>query len=112
MRYRILLSSLYLYPSFRCNHNPGYSGTCNHVPREAAEVTLSKFVPVVESNGFYLNNCSKEAMSDQQRLKMGKLCLINRDLKMVLRKMVSETDRYITGKVAWYNEHAAAYNLK
>ena len=32
---------------------------------------------------------SEKAMSDQQRLQMGKLCLVNRDLKMVLGKMVS-----------------------
>jgi hypothetical protein len=38
-------------------------------------------------------------------LKWGRLCLINRDLKMTLRKMISEIDRYMSGKVAWYNEH-------
>ena len=51
--------------------------------------TLSKSVPVVESSGSCLHNCSEEAMSDKQRLKIGKLCLINTDLKMVLREMVS-----------------------
>jgi hypothetical protein len=30
---------------------------------------------------------------------------------MVLGKIVSETDRCISGKVAWYNEHVAAYNF-
>lgn len=69
--------------------NPEYLGTWNHVPRETATATLSKPVAVVESSGSCLHNCSEEAMSDKQRLKMGKLCVINRNLKMVLRKMVS-----------------------
>ena len=66
-----------------------YFGTCNYVPREAATVTLSKPMAVVESSESCLHNCSEVAMSDTQRLKMGKPCLINRDLKMVLRKMIS-----------------------
>lgn len=61
--------------------NPEYFGTCNHVSREPATVTLNKPVAVVESSGSCLHDCSEKAMSDQQRLKMGSLCLINRDLE-------------------------------
>lgn len=46
----------------------------------------------MDSSGSCLHNCSEEGMSDPQRLKMWKLCLINTDLKMVLRRMVSGTD--------------------
>lgn len=38
-------------------------------------------VPVVESNGSCLHNGSEEAVSDQQTVKIGKPCLINRDLE-------------------------------
>lgn len=69
--------------------NPEYLGTHNHVPRKIATVTLSKPVAVVESSGSCLHKCSEEAMANKQRLKMGKLWLINRNLKMVLTKMVS-----------------------
>lgn len=69
--------------------NPEYLGARNHVPRKIATVTLSKPVAVVESSGSCLHKCSEEAMPDTQRLKMGKLWLINRNLKKVLRKKVS-----------------------
>lgn len=68
--------------------NPEYLGARNHVPRKIATVTLSKPVAVVESSGSCLHKCSEEAMTDKQRLKMGKLWLIHRNLKMVLIKKV------------------------
>jgi hypothetical protein len=49
--------------------NPGYLGTCNHVPREAASVILTKLLGTVEHSGLCLHNYSEE------------LCLINRYLK-------------------------------
>jgi hypothetical protein len=41
-------------------------------------------------------------------VEISKLCLISRDLKMVLGKVVSGIDRCISRKVAWYNEHVSA----
>ena len=61
---------------------PEYFGTRNHIPRETATVTLSKPLAVVERSGSCLPYSSEEAMSDLQRLKMGKLYLIKRDFKI------------------------------
>ena len=36
-------------------------------------------------------------MSDQQKQKMGKLYVVNRKLKMVLRQMISVINRYMLG---------------
>ena len=52
--------------------NPGYLGTCNHVPRETVTVPLSKFVVVVKSSECCLHNYSEVAVSN----------LISRDLKI------------------------------
>jgi hypothetical protein len=41
-----------------------------------------------------------------------KICLINRDLKMVLTKIVSGIDMFIYGQVAWYNEQVSDCNFK
>lgn len=57
---------------------PGYLGPCNHVSRETATVTVSKPVAVMEGSGSCLHNHFEEAISDQLRLKMRKLCLINK----------------------------------
>ena len=43
-----------------------------------------------------------------KRLKLEKFCLINREFKLVLDKMVSEVDRCTSGKVAWYSKHVSA----
>lgn len=85
-------------PDVTINHV--YGGTCNHVPREAAKVMLSKPVAVLESSSSYLRNCFEEAVSDQERL------------KMILIKMVSEIGRYISEKTAWYYEHVSGCNFK
>ena len=53
--------------------NPGYVGTCNHTPKEAVAITLSKPVAAVESTRPSLHNRSEETMSDPQRLKMWKI---------------------------------------
>lgn len=85
-------ASSLLFPSIGSSDatiNPEYLGARNHFPRKIATVTLSKPVAVVESSGSCLHKCSEEAMANKQRLKMGKLWLINRNLKMVLTKMVS-----------------------
>lgn len=48
----------------------------NHIPRETAAVTLSKSEAWVERNGSCLQDCSEEAMSNQQRFrKLEKLCV-------------------------------------
>ena len=49
--------------------NPGYLGTCNHVPRETTTVTLSKPMAAVESG------------DPTHVTVLRKLCLINRDWK-------------------------------
>ena len=61
--------------------NPGNLGTCNYVPKETTTVTLSKPVAVLESGGSDLPYCSEKGMSESQRAKMRKLCLINKNRK-------------------------------
>ena len=51
-------------------------------------------------------------MFEQWILKIEKLFLINRDLKMVLEKLVSGIDKCIPGKVVWYSEHISVCSFK